>query len=85
MEQGGTKLKPYADIAVVTGKYQKDGKERNRYRNIGVLFSTPHMSHMVIKLDTLPLGGEGWLSVFPREDAKPEKPNEQTNSKDVQF
>lgn len=62
------KLQPYADIAVVVGKYTKDGKERNRYQKIGVLLATPHMSHMVIKLDTLPLGGDGWLAVFPRGD-----------------
>lgn len=62
------KLKPYGDIAVVTGKYEKDGKERNRYARIGTLFATPHFSRIAIKLDTLPLGGEGWLTVFPRDD-----------------
>lgn len=60
------KLKPYADITVSTGKYMKDGKERNRYQKIGTLFATPHFSHMSIKLDALPMG-DGWLSVFPRD------------------
>ncbi len=68
MEDKETKLKPYADITVVVGKYVKDGKTRNRYQKIGTLFATPHFSHITIKLDSLPLGGEGWLSVFKRED-----------------
>lgn len=63
------KLQPYADITYVTGTYTKDGKERNRYTKIGTLFATPHMSHMSIKLEALPVGGNGWLSVFKREDA----------------
>lgn len=81
-----SKLQPYADLAVVTGKYTKDGKERNRYKNIGVLLATPHMSHMVIKLEALPLGGNGFISVFPREgilnDAKTEDP---VNVNDIPF
>lgn len=62
------KLKPYADITVVTGKYMKDGKERNRYHKVGTLFASPHFSNMTIKLDSLPTG-DGWLKVFPRETA----------------
>ncbi len=61
------KLRPYADITVSTGKYMKDGKERNRYQKIGTLFATPHFSHMTIKLDALPIG-DCWLSVFPRDE-----------------
>lgn len=69
-------LRPYADIAVVTGKYIKDGKERNRYHNIGVLLASPHLSHMVIKLESLPIGGTGYLSVFPRDKQTGETPQE---------
>lgn len=74
-----TPLKPYGDITVVTGKYMKDGKEKNRYAKIGTLFATPHFSHITIKLDTLPLGGEGWLNVFPREGTEEMKPTEDGN------
>lgn len=62
------KLKPYADITVVTGKYMKDGRERNRYHKIGTLFASPHFSNMTIKLDSMPLN-DGWLKIFPRDDA----------------
>lgn len=67
------KLIPYADISVVSGTYQKDGKERNRYTKLGVLFASPGAvealegHRLSIKLDALPQGGEGWLNVFPRE------------------
>lgn len=64
-----SKLKPYGDIVAVTGKYMKDGKERNRYHKVGILFATPHFSNMSIKLDSTPLTGDGWLKVFPRDDA----------------
>lgn len=63
------KMSAYADITYVTGKYTKDGKEKNRYQKIGTLFASPHFSHMSIKLDALPLGGDGWLNIFKREDA----------------
>jgi hypothetical protein len=64
------KLKPYGDIVIKTGEYQKDGKTKNRYKNIGTLFATPHFSRISIKLDALPNGGDGWLSVFPREKSE---------------
>lgn len=63
------KLQPYGDITYVTGKYMKDGKEKNRYTKIGTLFATPHLSHMSIKLEALPIGGDGWLNIFKRDDA----------------
>jgi hypothetical protein len=63
------KLKPWGDITVVTGKYTKDGVEKNRYQKIGTLFATPHFSRISIKLDALPMG-DGWLSVFKRDSAK---------------
>lgn len=70
------KLQPYGDIVVVTGKYMKDGKERNRYKNIGTLFATPHFSNISIKLEALPLNSDGWLRVFPREGSENMKPKD---------
>lgn len=63
-----SKLKPVGDISVKTGEYEKDGKTRNRYARVGTLFATPHYSRISIKLDTLPLGGDGWLTVFMKDD-----------------
>jgi hypothetical protein len=63
--------KPYADLAVVTGKYLKDGKEKNRYHKVGVMFATPHLSSMFIRLDSLPLDSK--ITVFKRDDFQPEE------------
>jgi hypothetical protein len=67
-------LKAYGDITVVTGKYEKDGKEKNRYHKVGTLLATPHFSRIAIKLDSLPYHtnekGEIWLNVFVKEDAE---------------
>ena len=76
MDEEPKKLKPYGDILAVTGKYEKDGKERNRYHKVGTLFATPHFSRITLKLDSLPMG-EGWLSVFKREDAQQEAPEDE--------
>lgn len=73
-------LKRYADLTVVTGTYEKDGKTKNRYSKVGTLLATPHFSHMAIKLDVLPMSGDGWLSVFPIEK---QDTQEATNAKDV--
>lgn len=68
------KLIPVADITVKTGEYEKDGKKRNRYKNIGTLFARSDEGaesfrghSFTIKLDALPNQGEGWLSLFERE------------------
>lgn len=63
--------RPYADLAVVTGKFMKDGKERNRYHKVGVLFATPHLSSMFIRLDSLPLDSK--ITVFKRDDFQAEE------------
>lgn len=82
------KLKPHGDVVVTTGKYtDKDGKERNRYKNIGTLFATPHFSRITIKLDALPMN-DGWLQVFKREDARDtvaEVSDEPINLDDIPF
>lgn len=79
------KLKPYGDIMHVTGKYQKDGREKNRYAKVGTMFATPHFSRVVIKLDTAPIGGEGWLSVFPKDDAVKPIESWQQEDREVDF
>lgn len=79
-----SKLQPFGDIMTVTGKYEKDGKERNRYAKVGTMFSTPHFSRVVIKLDAAPIGGDGWLQVFPKEEAGRPPQNQQTKN-DIGF
>lgn len=65
----------FGDIVFSSGKYVKDGKERNRYHKVGVLRVSKETAkllsghHLTIKLDTVPVGGDGWLRVFERDDS----------------
>jgi hypothetical protein len=61
-------------ISAPGGKYIKDGEEKTRWINCGILLDTDKGYR--IKLDALPVNmGEGWLSVFPpdeeRQQARP--------------
>lgn len=73
-----SKLQPHADLKYKARTYtDKDGKEKGVWIQVGTLFSTPHGSHMSIKLDTVPVGEwNGWLSVFPREGSEDVKPKQ---------
>lgn len=53
MNDSAAKL--YARLRVKTGSYEKDGKTKNRYSEVGVLFASPHFSNMYIQLETLPI------------------------------
>lgn len=63
-------MQPYADLKVKTREFKdKEGKTKGVYQTIGTLFSSPHGSHMSIKLDTVPVGEwNGWINVYPREE-----------------
>lgn len=60
----------YADLRVKTGSYEVDGKTKNRYAEIGVLFASPHFSNMYMQIDTLPINKDwdGRIYVNPRND-----------------
>ena len=64
------------NISVVTGKFIKDGQEKNRYMIIGNVF-TDDMGRMKIKLDnphpTMDGGWNGWAQCYPvRDDVRPD-------------
>jgi len=64
-------LKPYADLKAKVRDYQaKDGKTKGIYVKVGTLFASPHLSHMFINIEALPVGKDwdGTVSVFKRED-----------------
>ena len=67
--------------AVATvGKYTaKDGKEKNRYQNVGTLFKRDDDT-VCLKLESIPIGPEftGWINFYDI-DSKPkqEKPKPQ--------
>jgi len=67
-------MKKIKKLVAVTGKYQKDGVEKNSYMTVGGLFQRDDGS-FCIKLDALPLGEfNGWLNAYDLEE------NRQQNS-----
>ncbi len=56
--------KKIASVKTVNGTYTKDGVEKNRYHEVGVLLSTPHASQMVIKLHATAVSEPKLLSVY---------------------
>lgn len=80
-------LKPYADLKVKTREYKdSEGKSKGVYLKIGTLFASPHMSHMFITMEAIPIGIEwnGAVSVFKREEAT-EQTEAQEPQSEVEF
>jgi hypothetical protein len=56
--------------AVVTQRYEKNGESKNRYINVGAVFSGE--KGMSLKLDSLPIGFDGWIQFYePRDNNGP--------------
>lgn len=58
-------------VVAITGKYQQDGQEKNRYADLGVVMET--RNGLMIKFETVPVGWDGWAYLNepkPREDRK---------------
>ena len=72
-----TKL--YARLRVKTGEYTQDGKTKNRYSDIGVMFASEHFNNMFLQIDTLPVSKEwdGRVFVNPIEEKKEDRPLKQ--------
>lgn len=69
--------KRVADIAAVVGTYQKDGKDKNKYLNCGVMLKSDD-GKCCIKLSCIPLKEDGtaasFLGVYPIEKKEEQKP-----------
>ena len=53
-------------ICAPTGTYIKDGQEKTSWTKCGVLLETE--KGFRVKMDVVPIGGDGWFSVFEEED-----------------
>lgn len=51
-------------LKVKNGTYRKDGAEKNRYQEAGVLLSSPHGSHLIIKMHATAISEPKIISVF---------------------
>lgn len=56
-------MKKIKDATVITGKYQKDGKEKNKYLTVGAVFQRDDGS-MCMKLEALPVTFDGWINFY---------------------
>ncbi len=62
---------------VHTTEYQKDGQVKKKYTTVGTLFIYDD-GGMSIKLDAIPVGFDGKLSVYDRDENR--KPNPRTDT-----
>lgn len=61
-------MKAIKKITAVTGKYMKDGQEKNRYTRVGTLFQRDDGS-LSIKIDVMPVGEfAGWLNCYDLDE-----------------
>ena len=82
-----SKLEKIGKLCVANGKYEKNGKEKNRYHDVGTVFATPHYSRLVVKFHTTAFTDEKWASVFYDEGKAPKNTNqiELPKDKEVAF
>lgn len=74
-----TKLRPYADLKAKVREYEdSEGKKKGVYVKVGTLFASPHLSHLFISIEAVPVGDwDGAVSVFKRENTdQAETPND---------
>jgi hypothetical protein len=73
-----SKLKPYADLKAKVREYEdENGDKKGVYVKVGTLFASPHMSHLFISIEALPIGTwDGAVSVFKRNDIKKKETQE---------
>ena len=64
MAEGKTVYSKIATLKVKNGTYTKDGVEKNRYHEVGVLLSSPHGSQLMIKLHATAISEPKIISVF---------------------
>lgn len=65
-------LQKVGRVMVKNGTYKdKDGNEKTRWHEIGIMFATPHHSQLCIKLHANGFGEGQFASVFYDDDKKP--------------
>ena len=67
-----SKLQKIGRLMVPNGKYtDKNGNEKTRWHEIGIVLATPHHSNMCVKLHANGFGEGQFCSVFYDEDKAP--------------
>lgn len=72
-------LKKTHDAVYAGEKYtDREGNEKTRYINIGVLFARDDGS-MTMKLESLPIGFNGWINFYEPKPKDGEQPQRQAS------
>lgn len=65
-------LQKVGRLMVKDGVYKdKDGNEKTRYHEIGIVFATPRHSNMCVKFHATAYGDGHFASIFYDDNAKP--------------
>ena len=83
-----SKLRPFADLKVKVREYTgEDGKKKGVYAKFGTLFATPHLTHMFVAVESIPVNFDGKVSVFKRDDFQEEEvdPAKPITLEDIPF
>ena len=71
------------DVTVITGKYKvRDGVEKNRYQTVGVVLET--RNGLMLKLESIPIGWDGWAYLNEPRDWGTDAPRERRTATPVQ-
>jgi hypothetical protein len=74
------KMQKIKKLVAVTGKYMKDGVEKNQYVTCGGMFKRDDGSFS-IKMDSIPLGDwNGWLGVYDLDEDRQQNYNKGTEA-----
>ncbi len=81
-------LQKVGRLMVKNGTYKdQDGKEKNRYHEIGIVLATPHHSQICIKLHANGFGEGQFANVFYDDEKRPnftdKQPLGSTEAKDI--
>lgn len=68
------------DVVAITGKYtDKDGNEKSRYTNIGVVLETS--KGLSLKLESIPVGWDGWAGLYePKQEQGQQRQPQRTTA-----
>jgi len=57
------------NIIAVTGTYKnKQGEEKKNYVTVGKLLTNEEKGTVSVKMESIPLGRDGWANVYPIEN-----------------
>ena len=68
------------EVMASTGKYTtKTGEEKTRWVKCGVVMTTKN-GGFALKLETIPVGSDGWFSLFEPKPKDGQQPEQQSQS-----